>query len=70
LIAKARPARRAGCSAQSVLPLGYYEVLSKDDNFEIPLPEKSFALTLKEKLMNIQYNNAEDPFNWRFKVCD
>ncbi|MFL2586889.1 MAG: branched-chain amino acid aminotransferase [Flavobacteriaceae bacterium] len=50
---------------QTINGFGY-----KGDNFEIPLPEKSFALTLKEKLMNIQYNNAEDPFNWRLKVCD
>lgn len=42
----------------------------KGEKFETPLPENSYALMLKEKLMDIQYNNAEDPFNWRCKVCD
>ena len=50
---------------QTIEGFGY-----KGEKFETPLPENSFALMLKEKLMDIQYNNAEDPFNWRYKVCD
>ena len=50
---------------QTINGFGY-----KGEKFETPLPENSFALMLKEKLMDIQYNNAEDPFHWRYKVCD
>ncbi len=30
--------------------------------------EESFALTLQKDLVDIQTNNADDPFNWRVKV--
>lgn len=50
---------------QTINGFGY-----KGEKFETPLPENSFALMLKEKLMDIQYNYAEDPFHWRYKVCD
>ncbi|MDC1080709.1 branched-chain amino acid aminotransferase [Flavobacteriaceae bacterium] len=30
--------------------------------------DDSFASILKEKIVNIQYNIAEDPFNWRYEV--
>ena len=30
--------------------------------------DDSFASLLKEKIVNIQYNIAEDPFNWRYEV--
>ena len=42
----------------------------KGTNYNTPLPENSFAQKLKDALVNIQYNNADDPFGWRFKVCD
>ena len=29
-----------------------------------------YAEKIKNALVDIQYNNAEDPFGWRFKVCD
>ena len=50
---------------QPIIGFGY-----KDEKFETPLPENSIALRLKEHLMDIQYNKTEDPFGWRFKVCD
>ncbi|WP_340063750.1 branched-chain amino acid aminotransferase [Ascidiimonas aurantiaca] len=37
-------------------------------NFELPKLEKSWALHFKKRLMDIQYNISEDPFNWRYKV--
>ena len=36
--------------------------------FELPKLEQSFASRFKEILMNIQYNKAEDPHGWRYKV--
>lgn len=37
----------------------------KDEIFEIPKQEPSFASMFKEKLLNIQYNTSEDPYGWR-----
>lgn len=38
------------------------------DNFELQKLEESYATVFKNKLMSIQYNKADDPHNWRFKV--
>lgn len=38
---------------------------------DIRLPDlgpESYSLRMKEKILSIQYNRGEDPFNWRFKV--
>ena len=40
----------------------------KDEYFELPKLEDSFALSLKEKLNNIQYKLADDTFGWTVKV--
>lgn len=40
----------------------------KDEYFELPKLENSFALSLKEKLNNIQYKLSEDTFGWTVKV--
>jgi len=42
----------------------------KGTDYNTPLPQDSFAEKLKNALVDIQYNNTEDPFGWRFKVCD
>ena len=39
-----------------------------DEDFELPKLENSYASFFKEKLMNIQYNKSEDPYNWRVKI--
>ncbi len=39
-----------------------------NEKFELPEIENSYANLFKEKLMNIQYNKAEDIHNWRYKV--
>ena len=37
--------------------------------FDLPeLSDNSFALRLKSRLTDIQYNRAEDPFQWRFPI--
>ncbi|WP_447637441.1 branched-chain amino acid aminotransferase [Flavobacterium microcysteis] len=40
----------------------------KGEYFELPKVENSIALQLKEKLTNIQYKLAEDPFDWTVKI--
>ena len=40
----------------------------KDEYFELPKLENSFALELKEKLTKIQYKMADDTFGWTVKV--
>ncbi|MGV7104975.1 branched-chain amino acid aminotransferase [Flavobacterium sp. U410] len=40
----------------------------KDDYFELPKVENSFALHLKEKLTNIQTKAEEDTFGWTVKI--
>lgn len=36
--------------------------------YELPKFDDTYALDLKKRLMDIQYNRAEDPFGWRYKV--
>lgn len=40
----------------------------QDTYYELPKLENSFALQLKEKLTNIQYNIDEDTFGWLYKI--
>ena len=38
------------------------------DTFDLEVLENSYAMRFKKALMDIQYNNTEDPYGWRFKV--
>ncbi len=38
------------------------------EHFDLKDIPDSYALRLKKQLTDIQYNNAEDPFGWRYKV--
>ncbi|WNW00729.1 branched-chain amino acid aminotransferase [Tenacibaculum sp. HL-MS23] len=40
----------------------------QEDVFELPTINDSYATLFKEKLVNIQYNKAEDKHNWRVKI--
>ena len=40
----------------------------KDKKFDLPKLEDSYAKFFKDKLMKIQYNEAEDKFGWRYEV--
>ncbi|WP_031426126.1 branched-chain amino acid aminotransferase [Flavimarina sp. Hel_I_48] len=40
----------------------------KEDDFELPKLEDSYASRLKKDLKEIQANLAEDPFGWRYEV--
>ncbi len=50
---------------QPIIGFGY-----KGIDYEVTAVENSYADRLKKALMEIQYNISEDPFGWRFKVCD
>ena len=39
-----------------------------DKTYDLPKLEQSFASIFKQRLMEIQYNKGEDPYNWRYKV--
>lgn len=40
----------------------------RDTDYELPELTDSYAARLKKRITDIQYNRAEDPFAWRFKV--
>ncbi len=40
----------------------------KGEHYELEKQENSYASYFKKALMDIQYNKAEDPFGWRYKV--
>jgi branched-chain amino acid aminotransferase len=46
-----------------ILGFGY-----KDERYELPKVENSYASILKQQLLDIQYNKIEDKFGWRYKV--
>ena len=46
-----------------ILGFGY-----KGERYELPTVEDSYASRFKKELMAIQYNQAEDKFNWRYSV--
>ncbi len=40
----------------------------KEEDFELPKLDNSYATQLKNQLKEIQANLADDPFNWRYEV--
>jgi len=40
----------------------------REMDYSLPEIENSYASRLKKRITDIQYNKAEDPFGWRFKV--
>ena len=46
-----------------VLGFGY-----KDNKWELPQVEAPYSSQIKDKIMAIQYNKAEDKFGWRYKI--
>jgi len=40
----------------------------KDEDFDLPELENTYASSLKKRITDIQTNKSEDPFGWRFKV--
>ncbi|MFK8376522.1 branched-chain amino acid aminotransferase [Capnocytophaga canimorsus] len=37
-------------------------------NYTFTRPEKTYAQTIKDAILNIQYNKTDDPFGWRIKI--
>lgn len=46
-----------------ILGFGY-----KGKRYELPKPEKPYSDKIKQALIDIQYNQAEDPFGWRYQI--
>lgn len=46
-----------------ILGFGY-----KGDKWELPKLDSPYAAQIKNKIMEIQYNKAEDKFGWRYKL--
>jgi len=40
----------------------------RDNDYILPEIENSYADHLKKRITDIQYNRADDPFNWRYQV--
>ena len=40
----------------------------RDQDYDLPVLETSYATRLKDRITSIQTNNAPDPFGWRYKV--
>lgn len=40
----------------------------RDQDYDLPVLETSYATRLKDRITSIQINNAPDPFGWRYKV--
>ena len=40
----------------------------KDEDFDLPELDKTYASFLKKRITDIQTNKSEDPFGWRYKV--
>lgn len=53
-------------TAVVISPISAFE--HAEELFELPTIENSYADTLKDKMLNIQHNIAEDKHGWRYKV--
>lgn len=53
-------------TAVVISPISAFE--HADELFELPTIENSYADTLKDKMLNIQHNIAEDKHGWRYQV--
>lgn len=56
-----------GCGTAAVIsPVSAFSYKEKEYTFE--RPDKTYAQTIKDFILNIQYNQSEDTFGWRVKV--
>ncbi len=53
-------------TAAVISPISGFGYREKDYN--LPKIENSYAMQLKNRITNIQYNKAEDKFGWRYRV--
>lgn len=40
----------------------------KEQSFDLPKQENSYAARIKKRITDIQRNKSEDPFNWRYQI--
>jgi len=53
-------------TAAVISPIATFGYREKD--YDLPELENSYASRLKKRIIDIQYNRAEDPFGWRYRV--
>lgn len=53
-------------TAAVVSPISGFGYKGKD--YELPTIDDSYATMMKQTITDIQYNRAEDPFGWRYRV--
>ncbi|AWL78538.1 branched chain amino acid aminotransferase [Capnocytophaga canimorsus] len=53
-------------TAAVISPISGFSYNGKDYTFT--RPEKTYAQTIKDAILNIQYNKTDDPFGWRIKI--
>ena len=53
-------------TAAVIIPISAFE--HSEEVFELPEIKNSYASLLKEKLMHIQYNMADDKHQWRYEI--
>lgn len=53
-------------TAAVISPISGFGYNGKDYTFT--RPEKTYAQTIKDAILNIQYNKTDDPFGWRIKI--
>ncbi|MFJ1365182.1 branched-chain amino acid aminotransferase [Capnocytophaga canimorsus] len=53
-------------TAAVISPISGFGYNGKDYTFT--RPEKTYAQTIKDTILNIQYNKTDDPFGWRIKI--
>lgn len=53
-------------TAAVISPISGFGYNGKDYTFTHP--EKTYAQTIKDAILNIQYNKTDDPFGWRIKI--
>lgn len=56
-----------GCGTAAVIsPVSAFNY--KGTEYQVKRPENTYAQKIKDTILNIQYNKAEDPFGWRVKI--
>lgn len=56
-----------GCGTAAVIsPVSAFNY--KGAEYQVKRPENTYAQKIKDTILNIQYNKAEDPFGWRVKI--
>ena len=54
-------------TAAVVTPIG--ALVDENGRFELPSPIGEVTMTIRQRLLDIQFGRVEDPYGWTQKVC-